>query len=290
MSDGAKKTPDENSQLLAKLHELYSDQTKHSVYQNVPLFVRQALNYSETINEQWRGDSTRWEYMCHNLDFDKESILDVGANTGFFTLSIADRHPLSSCTALEGNLNHTRFIEMIVDHFNLKNVNILQQYLDYKAIDSLEKYDTILLYNVLHHAGVDFDTDLVHSKDQLYAYLVRYLGKLGRHCNRIVFQMGFNWGGNKQEPIVMLNDDSGKIVYTCRFLHEAGWTIETIAMPRARAGELPVCHTDLPEAITRAANAGDEATLAAKLPGLLDAKINTFSEFYRRPIFVCRKT
>lgn len=273
--------------LLAKLHELYADQSKHSVYQNIPVFVRDALGYAETINERWRGDSTRWEYMRDCLDFSDQSVLDVGANTGFFTLSLAYKYPDSIFTALEGNANHAEFIRLVATQFAMENVRILTQYLDFAALDSLGKYDTIVLYNVLHHAGADFDSDLVPSKEDLFDYLVRYMSKLGEHCNRTVYQMGYNWGGNKQHPVVALQDDAGKYVYTCRFLRQAGWVIEDIATAYGREGDIPIFHKNLPEDVIIAANACDEATLRSRLGELLDPGIDTFSEFYRRPIFVC---
>jgi len=276
-----------NDALLVKLHELYADQSKHSVYQNIPVFVREALGYAETINERWRGDSTRWEYMRDCLDFSNQSVLDVGANTGFFTLSLAHKYPDSICTAMEGNANHAEFIQLVATQFGMNNVRILTQYLDFAKLDSLGEYDTILLYNVLHHAGADFDSDLVPSKEDLFDYLVRYMTKLREHCSRIVYQMGYNWGGNKQHPVVALQDDVGKYDYTCRFLRRAGWAIEAIVTSYGCEGDIPVFHKNLPEDVIAAANACDEPTMRSRLGKLLDPGIGTFSEFYRRPIFVC---
>jgi hypothetical protein len=278
---------DQFESLRMKLHELYSDQSKHSVYQNIPEFVRDALGYTETINERWRGDSTRWEHMRGNLEIGNESILDVGANIGFFTLSLAHKYPGTVCTALECNPNHTEFIRLVASHFSIKNVRIRSQYLDYAALESLEWYDAILHYNVLHHAGVDFDKDLVLNKESLFDYLVRYMVKIGEHCNRIVFQMGYNWGGNKMQPVVALQDDAGKIVYNCRLMLQAGWAIKAIATSYSHIGDIPVFHKNLPEDVIVAANARDEATLRSCLRELLDPAIDTFSEFYRRPLFVC---
>lgn len=279
----------EHDALLQKLHELYSDQSKHSVYQNIPAFVREALNYSETINERWRGDSARWDYLRDFLDFDAESILDVGANTGFFTLSLAHKYPAAICTALEGNANHSEFIQLVSDYFKMKNVRVLSGYLDMAGLGNIEHYDTILLFNVLHHAGVDFDTAMVQSKEALYDYLVRYMKELGKHCNRIILQMGYNWGGNKQQPVVALQDDVGKYIYTCRFLRQAGWTIYTIAASYSCDANVPVYHRNLPEQIATLANDGDEPALRKRLAGLLAPDIDIFSEFYRRPVFVCTR-
>jgi len=278
---------DQHAALIKKLSELYSDSSKHSVYQNIPDFVREALDYTETIDEHWRGDSARWHYLRKSLYFDRESILDVGANTGFFTLSLAKEYPDSTCTALEGNENHAAFIRLLKEHFEMENVRILPRYLDIQGLDEIDRYDTILLFNVLHHAGVDFDQALVATKNDLFGYLVHYMTKLKGHCNRVIFQMGYNWGGNKQEPAVALQDDAGKYLYTSRFMREAGWSIQKIAATYSCDRDIPVFHSDLPEDVVMAANAGDESTLRQRLDDLLAGDIDTFSEFYRRPVFTC---
>jgi SAM-dependent methyltransferase len=277
----------EKDAFLAKLHQLYADKSKHSVYQNIPVFVRDAFGYVETINEQWRGDSARWKYMREFMDFSNQSVLDIGANTGFFTLSLAHEYNDSIFTALEGNTNHAEFIRLVTEQFGLKNIRIRIQYLDFEKLDLLGQYDTILLFNVMHHAGADFDSNLVPSEKELFDYLVRYMSKLKEHSSRIVYQMGYNWGGNKQHPIVPLKDDAGKYIYTCRFLRRAGWTIQAIATTYGRKGDPIVYHKNLPEDVVAVANACYKATLRSRLGELFDPAIDTFSEFYRRPIFVC---
>jgi hypothetical protein len=273
--------------LLAKLDSLYHDQTKHAVYQDVPDFVREALGYAVATNEQWRGVGSRWEYMRTHLDFTHERVLDVGANTGFFTLSLAKAHPTAVCTALEGNSNHAEFIQEVAAHFNLHNVRILRQYLDFASLEQLGLYDTVLLNNVLHHAGVDFDRGLVQTRQKLFDYLVDYLGKLKNHCRRLVFQMGYNWGGNKQQPVVALADDPGKCLYVSRALRQAGWNLAALALPYRIDGRMPVEHRDAPKDVVDAANAGDEVLLRKRIEQTLDPAVPEFSEFYRRPIFVC---
>jgi SAM-dependent methyltransferase len=283
------KFMNEQDALLDRLGELYSDSSKHSVYQSIPTFIQDSLNYRESINERWRGDSARWAYLHKYLDLNNRSILDIGANTGFFTLSLAHMYPESTCTALEGNANHAEFIELVKAHYQMSNVRVLHRYLDFAGLDKLGTYDTVLLFNVLHHAGVDFDEPLIPSRDDLYAYLVRYLTKLRNHCDQLLFQMGYNWGGNKQQPIVALANDSEKYIYTNRFLQEAGWSIAHMVATYGCDDMVPVYHQNLPDDVVNAANARDASTLRRRLDELLAPDLDTFSEFYRRPIFVCTR-
>src|SRR3546814_1231985 len=45
-----------------------------------------------------------------------------GANTGFFTLSLAYAHPQAEFIAVEANANHARFIELVANYFEIRNV------------------------------------------------------------------------------------------------------------------------------------------------------------------------
>src|SRR3546814_17975815 len=80
--------------LEAELKRLYSDRSKHSVYQNIPDFVTAELGYTESVDESWRGDRQRLTFLTKcRTPTHGEKWLDFGANTGFFTLSLAYAHP-----------------------------------------------------------------------------------------------------------------------------------------------------------------------------------------------------
>ncbi len=226
--------------------------------------------------------------MQKYIDFTSDLLLDVGSNTGFFTLSLAHQYPESIFTALEGNEKHAAYIRLIAEVFKFKNVKVIHKYLDFSALKSLGNYRTILLFNVLHHAGVDFDQNMVRSKDYLHDYIFRYLQLAYKACDRMLVQMGYNWGGNKAFPVVDVNDDIGKIMYTGKALRSAGWHIKSIAIPRKTTGLLPVEHVNLPVDLVAAVDRCDDSVSESLLP-LLDPEAGTFSEFYRRPIFLCER-
>ena len=275
--------------IIDKLQALYADESKHSVYQNTPQFIREKLGYTEIIDENWRGDSARWDYLSQAFDFSGQTILDVGANTGFFALSIAHRTPEAEVTALEGNENHSRYIETIADHFKMPNMYVLHQYLGMEDLPSLGQYDTVLLFNVLHHAGVDFDKTYMEDKTGLSGYCTDYMKKLALKCSRVVFQMGYNWGGNKQHPVVQLDDDIGKVTYTAQFMYEAGWEIEKVFLPRICDGKAyPAELTAMPTEAILSLNKNEPEHVQDLIGACLDPHTDQLSEFYRRPLFVCK--
>ncbi|VGO12276.1 hypothetical protein PDESU_00827 [Pontiella desulfatans] len=274
--------------IIEKLRALYADESKHSIYQNTPQFIREKLGYTETIDENWRGDSARWDYLRKNMNFSGKTVLDVGANTGFFALSIAHGTPKAKVTALEGNENHSRYIETIADYFEIPNMHVLHQYLGMTELPSLGKYDTLLLFNVLHHAGVDFDQDHMGSEEGLFDYCVCYMEQLAKKCNQVIFQMGYNWGGNKQHPVIELDDDAGKVFYTAKFMRQARWKIECVLMPRKCVGKsYPAELNKLDASILTALNSGELDAAQTEISKALDPNTANFSEFYRRPLFIC---
>jgi SAM-dependent methyltransferase len=275
--------------IIEELRALYADESKHSVYQNTPAFIREKLGYTETIDENWRGDSARWDYLRENIDFSEKSVLDVGANTGFFALSIAHRNRNADVTALEGNGNHSRYIETIAEYFEMPNVRVLHQYLAMEDLPTLGHYDTVLLFNVLHHAGADFDKDNVRTEAELFSYCVRYMKQLADKCTRVIFQMGYNWGGNKLRPVVELNDDVSKVIYTAKFMIEAGWEMERILLPRSCKGKpYPAELSELPQSTNDLLNNKEYEKASKTIERVVDPEIRNFSEFYRRPLFICK--
>ncbi len=272
--------------LKEKLEALYNDGSKHSRYQNIPEFVRNELGYTETIDENWRGDTARYAYLLKALQFGEgKSIGEIGANTGFFTLSLAHAHPTSTFYAYEINATHAAFIQDIADSFGMKNLVIKAQGVDMEGVALMENHDILLNYNVLHHAGVDFDTALISSVDEYEAYATEYLKRMAGKSKIMVFQIGSNWGGNKLKPLIPLSDDAEKIAFNTRLFKNAGWKVLDISLHTRLNGALEYrgLSADVLEQLNTC-SVGEEKGLVEKLVDL--SEFPTLSEFYRRPIFI----
>lgn len=277
------------SKLREELQALYHDESKHAGYQSLPDFVREALGYNEEINQEWRGDKVRFDYILKELPWaDCPSVGDVGANTGFFTFSLARAFSASRFVAYEANSKHATFIRLVRDYFDLQNVTVEEKMMNLAGLDALSRHDVLILFNVLHHAGHDFDANLVKSVTDLEGYCVEYLGEIRHKASWLVFQMGSNWGGNKALPIVPLKEDARKICYMARLLTQSKWTIRKIALPQ-RDADRKIFYLNLPEDLTLALNRNHSLDMISGLQILMQ-KLNLdqfVGEFYRRAIFLC---
>jgi len=275
--------------LKDKLTELYNDGSKHSRYQNIPEFVKKEIGYTEKIDENWRGDTARFDYLTKTVSFENGlKIGEVGANTGFFILSLAQANPLSRFYAYEINDKHAEFIADIADAFKMTNVFVKSFGVDLAGIENLEELDILLNYNVLHHAGVDFDTDMITKVEEYEAYVIEYLRRMKAKVKKMVFQIGYNWGGNKLKPIIALQDDAEKIAFTTRIFKMAGWEIEDISL-HTRENEILEYIALKPEVIEELNNASIGSEKDIVVNNLDLQRMTNYSEFYRRPIFIVKR-
>jgi hypothetical protein len=275
--------------LTDELRSLYADASKHSQYQSLPAFVSEVIGYQEVIDQGWRGDASRLDYIrSRRLPASGEHWADFGANTGYFTLSLAKEHPETHFTAIEANDNHARFIRRIAEAFKMTNVTVQSAALGLNDLGSVPSVDVLLHLNVIHHAGHDFDQAHVPTIAAFDAYAVRYLRALRARAQEMVFQMGSNWGGDKALPLVPVSADTEKLNLMAGYLVNAGWELESIAYPRKDPGGVVYHSVDATIPTLLQAPQRDKSSLASQLG---DLNLDTFpGEFYRRPLFQCRRS
>ena len=272
---------------MDELKKLYSDSSKHSVYQNIPDFVAKEIDYKEEIDSGWRDDRIRLEYLLkHVQPKSGESWGDFGANTGFFTLTLANENRDTNFVAIEANDNHAQFIQTIKSAFDLNNVSVMGA-VALDELDTIPKTDFMLHLNVLHHAGHDFDADKLTSIDGFPEYAVAYLNKLGLRVNRMLFQIGSNWGGDKSLPLVPVPDDFDKLKLFADILIESGWKFDAVSFPTKVDGN--VMYVDIPDMVLNALNENRIGDVESDLNSYFQTvRLEQFpGEFYRRALFIC---
>lgn len=272
--------------LKEKLTALYAQGAKHDNYQNLPEFVKKELNFNFTINEDWRGDSARYRYILNEIN-GGEVIGDVGANTGFFTLSLAKEFPDSNFFAYEMNDRHVEFINEISEYFNLTNITALSVSVNYNGLELIKNHDILLHLNVLHHAGVDFDKEFLKNELDFSNYAEKYFTKLLNKTKILFFQMGYNWGGNKQKPIVPLNADMEKILFILRLFAKTGWKPKKIALCQNKDNSLEYNNIDEIVSETMFRQCKQNESISGDIISYFqEYRFENLSEFYRRPFFI----
>lgn len=269
---------------ILKLRNLYKDSSKHSTYQNIPCFVQEALGYQENINEDWRGDTARYNYILGFLQKIKvNSIVDIGANTGFFSHSLVKDLSDVSVTAVEPNSNHADFIREINTIFSLDNIKVIDKSLQIDDFDNFKDvYECALILNVLHHAGVDFDKDKVKQPSEVWDYLENYLSKFSKVSSLIILQLGYNWGGDKTQPIVPTNDLYQMLFNLCYSAKRSGWNIREVAYYFKRTQE----YKTVPQSILRIIDDNENEARDLFISWCSSMEISTNSEFYKRPLLI----
>lgn len=270
--------------LVERLHSLYHDSSKHSVYQSVPAFMARALGYQEEIHSLWRSDAPRYDYIAERLDLPRgETIADIGANTGFFSLNFAHSRLDLNVAAYELNPRHAEFIELAAAAFELP-VEVRSRWCDLEGVGRLPTFGAILLLNVLHHAGFDFDRDLADTNAAFEKHAVKYLTSLRDSTRRLVFQIGSNRGGDKARPVVPRDDDVQRLAWITRTLAKAGWRVAHLGYAQLQSGAIRFMDA-VPEVMAAVrANEVSQATVGAHLAAL---RLEQFpGEFHRRPLVI----
>jgi SAM-dependent methyltransferase len=176
---------------MNEIKNLYNQISKHSQYQILPDSVSTLIgNVTPSIN---RYEKERFDYINKNLLLKNNSILDIGSNTGFFSIMSLE-NGAREVSAIEGNIIHSTFLHEVGLEFNL-NINVINQYFD-DSTQLNKKFDITFLLNVVHHLGDDFgdvNLDIISAKNKI----IEVINNLSKVTNYLVFQMGYCWKGNR---------------------------------------------------------------------------------------------
>lgn len=212
-----------SAERIRQLSDLVSASSKHSQYQPVPIFLQGELSVGE-LNPLWRSPEAQLD-LVRRLEpiWRDQTVVELGANLGFTCLSLAYDYPDTAFVAIEANPPHVEFIDLVAKLFSLDNVSVSNEAASPPEIATRFPSSTLLDFNVVHHAGVDFSVPGLISEDTWWEMLPRWFpppGSLRSHF----FQSGFNWGGDRNRPLHNSADVSG-------FRGSSNWHLPRRAFP-----------------------------------------------------------
>lgn len=220
-----------------ELIKLYSNKSKHSNYQVLATALKNIVSPDE-IQTTTRYEKERLEYLDKNLDFDGKTVLDIGANTGFFSFELLNKGA-SKVYYVEGNKEHAEFVDIAVQALGAEGrLSVENKYYDFNAYGD-DHYDIALLFNVLHHTGDDYgDADV--SVEEAKRHIIQQLNNMAGIVDKLVFQLGFNWKGDVSQPLFEHGTKEEQISFV-REAVDGVWTIKKIGIAEGSPGHIEYC-------------------------------------------------
>jgi SAM-dependent methyltransferase len=184
---------------IAMLQELYMRQSKHSNYQMLPRRLRRLLGEG-AVETKSRYEQERMAFIAAHVNLAGKSVIDIGANTGYFSFECLDLGA-RSVAAYEGNSAHAEFLcraaEALAEEGRL---SVADSYLQFPHPVLPRAFDLGLLMNVLHHVGDDFGVRLPDA-EAARRFVGEGLRSLAGQCSQLVFQLGYCWMGDRTRPL-----------------------------------------------------------------------------------------
>ncbi len=184
--------------IVAKINELktlYSQSSKHSNYQILSKRLSLIIGNNK-IKIKSRYEVERLKYILKYLNVNKKTIADIGGNTGFFSFELIDSGA-EKIYYYEGNKTHADFVSLAANVLNIENkIEVANKYFSFENDIINKEYDIILLLNVLHHVGDDFGNEGI-SIEMAKQNIIKQLNSLADKTSILIFQLGFNWKGNR---------------------------------------------------------------------------------------------
>jgi SAM-dependent methyltransferase len=178
-----------------KLKELYSVNSKHSNYQQLSSRLKSIIGDQDIIINT-RHEKERLDYIIDKVDVTDKTVLDIGGNSGYFTFELID-NGAQKVHYYEGNPIHSEFVRQAAEVLSVKDsIEITNDYFVFNE-EYERKYDIVLCLNVLHHIGDDFGTKEI-TLEKAKQNIALQLKSLARISNILIFQLGFNWKGNRE--------------------------------------------------------------------------------------------
>jgi SAM-dependent methyltransferase len=189
-----------------------------------------------------KHEQLRLRYFDRVLAWRGASVLDIGANTGYFTFAAIERGARSVC-AVEGNASHAQFIAEAARALGLEaRVQVRHEYFDFAADG--EVYDIALCLNVLHHLGGDFG-DAALSFGAARRQMLDCTRRMATRARTLVLQLGFNWKGDRCSPLF----EGGRKAALIDFVREGvarEWTLAEAVSPNPHTlAYEPACEANL---------------------------------------------
>lgn len=210
---------------MNKLIDSISFKSKHSNYQLLHPLLQSFVDLRYRPVGMY--ESHRQVYMEGHVELSGKRILDIGANTGYFSFAAIEAGA-SNVLCIEGNAKHANFIKSAAGYLNFHNqVEVRSEYYNFDSLDD-EHFDVILCLNVLHHLGDDFGDKQI-SIEEAKVEIIHSLNLLASKGDMLWVQLGFNWKGDSKKPLFK-NGTKAELIDFVRLGTADYWDVKDIAV------------------------------------------------------------
>ncbi len=219
---------------INKLRILYKQSSKHSNYQVLSKNLSSLIG--DDINIKSRHEWERLDFILKNVHIKDNHIIDIGGNTGFFSFELIEAGA-KHVDFYEGNETHAAFVDLASEVLCVKEkIHIINKYQNFEDELNRKKYDIALLLNVLHHVGDDYgDKNLTIEMAKIK--ILQQLNSLADKVSIAIFQLGFNWKGNKNHCLFENGTKKELITFVDRGISNH-WEILKIGVAESENGKI----------------------------------------------------
>ncbi|RUR40112.1 hypothetical protein [Vreelandella populi] len=221
-----------------KLTALYQKTSKHSNYQTLPDCLKNLIS-EQSITTKSRFEKERFDYIQRVLHFKDKKIMDIGGNTGYFTFqSIAEG--AKNANYVEGNKTHAEFVQAASRALKWnEKISITSEYYNFEnSVADGEHFNIVLLLNVLHHLGDDYGVE--NSIPVVKSKIIEQLNSIANITHFCVFQLGFNWKGDREMGLFENGQKREMIDYLVKGTQN-NWDIINIGIPEIIDNKIVYC-------------------------------------------------
>ncbi|MFK3912387.1 hypothetical protein ACI2JI_09900 [Enterobacter cancerogenus] len=238
-----------------------SDSGKHAQYQVLPAELSRLLG-GDMHQPSSRYEQQRFDYIAQRVDFKNNVVADIGCNMGFFAFSSL-MAGAKKVICYEGTRPHAEFVKDCATLLGREaSCEVHARYFEF--INEQLDVDTAILLNVLHHLGDDYgDSQL--NREQARKEIITHLNSMQGKCRTLIFQLGFNWRGDRNLPLFATGTKAELIEYVTTHT-SPWWDIEHIGIAVNMNGT--IVYQDM----------NDENI----------ARRDDLGEFLNRPVFILR--
>ena len=268
------------------LHSLYAQISKHCQYQALPSFMRGNAELESERYKHFKLCDERLEFVRKSdVLHDANSIVEVGANIGFFALSLAHENCNILIKTVEAEDTFCEITRKIATSYELSNVHVESDFFPFLNGSIQPAADVAIIFNVIHHGGYEYDQEMCNTAHDWFDYSQNVMEGLAQNYKKLVMQIGYNWGGDRKHPIHATSDPVGYSIKLARMFDAAGWRVVEIGIPVKKAES----YDYLPVKI-RGRTLEETCEQMINCEELNACSDFDLSEFFQRPIFILENT